>query len=558
MQNFSESQLPAQALGQDYLNQVREVCHTFRIASLNRQLEACEGLLTQTSLLDVAVLGQFKAGKSSFLNSLIGKPILPVGAIPVTTVITRLRYGPMERATVTFFDGTIQEVALTEVAAFTSEGQNPGNEKNVEVVDIELPILKKYYGLRLVDTPGLGSVFKYHRETSENWLPEVGAAVQVVSADRPFSENDLALLQELTRHTPKIVILLTKADLLSSEQQSEVVEFFKITLMRELDREFPIYLYSIRADTEHWKQQIETRLLLTLAENRDKELERILRHKIQSLLKQCLSYLDIALKTALQADTDREALRALILDEKLDFDLMREELIIIFRENAGQTRPLIMKRLDNVNRPGLTKTLLTELSKEMSGWKGNLWRLTRQYEDWLTRSLTAQVEHVSKTERQHFLGTLKKAHAGFSRSLEFFRSLLDRNLEKVLGLRLAEADWKIEVNEPSQPDIKTGRTFDYHFDLLWFLIPMLLFRRLFEKHFMKQVPREVEVNLSRLASQWAERINKAIEGMRKQTEKYVKDELTTIENLLLNAGGQTDETRKTMKELQNLLKALEG
>ena len=557
MESFSGSQSPLQALGQNSLNKVREVCHTFRIVSLNRQLEACKGLFTQNPLIDVAVLGQFKAGKSSFLNSLIGKPVLPVGVIPVTTVITRLYYGVKERAIITRFDGTAQEIDLSEIEDFTSELKNPGNQKDVEMVDIELPSLKEYAGLRLVDTPGLGSVFKYHMATSENWLPAVGTAVLAISADRPLSEDDVQLIQDLMKHTPKIILLLTKADLLSPEQQGEVVEFFKTTLIREIDRELPIYLYSIRAETEHLKQQIKTSLLMALSQNREKEFERILRHKILSLLKQCLTYLEIGLKAARQADQDREGLRKLILDEKLDPDLIREDLLVIARQNASQTRPLILKRLDDVTRPVLTKTLLEELNKEMPDWKGNLWKLTRQYEDWLTGSLTEQVEQVSKTERQHFLGTLKKAHASFSRSLEFFRNLLDRNLEKALGLHLAEADWKIEVNEPSQPDIKTSRTFDFHFDLLWFFIPMFLFRWLFEKYFLRQIPREVEVNLARLASQWAERINKAIEGMRRQTEKYVKDELATIESLLVNAGGQTDEIRATREELQNLLKRLE-
>jgi len=133
--------------------------------------------MSQNPLIDVAVLGKFKAGKSSFLNSLIGKPILPVGVTPVTTLITRLQFGQRERAIATYFDGTVHEVDFSEVETFTSETRNPGNEKNVEVVDIELPSLQECAGLRLVDTPGLGSVFKYHRETSENWLPEVGAAV---------------------------------------------------------------------------------------------------------------------------------------------------------------------------------------------------------------------------------------------------------------------------------------------------------------------------------------------------------------------------------------------
>ena len=127
---------------------------------------------------------------------------------------------------------------------------------------------------------------------------------------------------------------------------------------------------------------------------------------------------------------------------------------------------------------------------------------------------------------------------------------MNQNIEKVLGVRLAEAEWRIEVAEPRQPDIKTGRTFEFHLDLLWFLIPMFIFRRLFERHFLNQVPDEVVFNLSRLAAQWEERINKTIEGMKKQALAYVQEELATIESLLSKAQGQTDEIRRTMDELK--------
>ena len=167
------------------LRRIQEICDQFHIVSLNRQIEACKNLLQQDQLIDVAILGQFKSGKSSFLNSLIGKPILPVGVIPVTTTITRLQYGKRERAIVRHFDGREIEVDIAAIGEFTSEAKNPANQKNVEVVDLELPSLEKYAGLRLVDTPGLGSIFKYHMETSENWLPEVGTALLAISSDRP-------------------------------------------------------------------------------------------------------------------------------------------------------------------------------------------------------------------------------------------------------------------------------------------------------------------------------------------------------------------------------------
>jgi GTP-binding protein EngB required for normal cell division len=538
------------------LPRIQEVCDQFQIVSLNRQIEACENLLQQDQLIDVAILGQFKSGKSSFLNSLIGKPILPVGVIPVTTTITRVQYGKRERAVVRHFDGQHTEVDFEAIEEFTSEAKNPANRRNVEVVDIELPSLEKYAGLRIVDTPGLGSILKYHMEISENWLPEVGCALLAISSDRPLAENDLQLIRDLRRHTPKIVLLLTKADLLSPEQQKEVVHFFRTALQKELHEEFPIFLYSTRQETERWKRRLENEVLRPLSINREEEFSNILQHKVQSLGKGCLSYLEIVLKTSLQADFDREQLRHQILNEKVNYELIREEISLVARENSLQTRELIKNYLEKFHEPQLKKKLTEMLQKELPSWKGNIGKLTRRYEDWRREVLTEEIDRISKTEYKHFLGTLKKAHASLSRSLEAFRGLLNQNIEKVLGLRLAEADWNIEVAEPRQPDIRIGRTFDFHFSLVWFLIPMFIFRPLFERHYLNEVPNEVFVNLSRLATQWEDRINKAIEGMKKQALNYVQDELATIEALLSRAQGQTEEIQRTVEELKGQLERL--
>jgi GTPase Era involved in 16S rRNA processing len=545
---------PVSAAAGQLLGRLQETCTRFQITSLNRQIEACENLLHQDQRIDVAILGQFKAGKSSFLNALIGNPILPVGVIPVTTTITRLQYGSRERVLVHHFDGKEEEADLTAVEKFTSEARNPSNRLSVEWVDVELPALERYAGLRLVDTPGLGSIFRYHMETSANWLPEVGAALVAISADRPLAENDVQLIRDLRKHTPKIILLLTKADLLSSEQQKEVIQFFRTALQREFHEEFPIFLFSTQEDTERWKQRLEDEIFGPLSANRAEEFQSILGHKVRSLGKGCLAYLELALKTSLQADQDREQLRRQILDEKVNYELVGEDLSLIARENAQQTRELIKGYLEKHHEARLKKKLVKALDQEMPSWKGNLWNLTRRYEEWLQETMAEELDQISRTDHKHFLGTLKKAHSSLSRSLAAFRSLLNQNIEKVLGLKLAEAQWNIEVAEPHQPDIKTSRTFDFHFDMIWFLIPMFIFRRLFERHYLNQVPGEVFVNLSRLAAQWEERINKAIEGMKKQALKYVEEELATIESLLSKAHGRTDEIRRAMDEVGACLK----
>jgi GTP-binding protein EngB required for normal cell division len=536
----------------DLLQTIHEVCTRFQLVSLNRRLAAGKSLLAQNPPIDVAILGQFKAGKSSFINSLIGKDVLPVGAIPVTTAITRLQYGEAERVVVRHFDGSVTEVALSDVADFTSEAKNPGNQRNVDVVDIELPSLEEYAGLRLVDTPGLGSIFKVHQSTSENWLPEVGAALLTISADRPLSENDLELIHELTSHTPNIILLLTKVDLLSEEQQREVVQFFKETLQRELNRELPVYLYSTRFRTERYKHRVEVEILFRLAVNRDFEFRRILQHKTQSLVRSCLGYLDIALQAAMQADQDRDKLRDRILNEKVNEALIQEELWLLSRENQRQTRPLLQAYLDRFQAP-VTARVIAKLAKDMPAWKGHLWKLSRRNEAWMSETMTAEMRRISRAEHRHFFGTLKKAHAGISRSLEAFRKSLDENIQKILGVQLAEVEWKIDVVEPDRPDIISTKTFDIHLDLIWFLIPMFIFRRLFEKRFIRSVPRDVEKNLSRLAAQWERRINEAIEAMKKQAITYVQEELATIEALLSKTRGQTDDIRRLMAALQKSL-----
>ncbi len=538
------------------LTRIQETCDQFHIISLYRLIEVCRNLLSKDQRIDIALLGQFKSGKSSFLNSLMGRNILPVGVTPVTSTITRLQYGTKERVIVRYFDGKESEEDIASVGDFTSEAQNPGNRKNVEVVDIELPSLKKYAGLRFVDTPGLGSIFKSHRETSENWLPEVGAALLAISSDRPLAENDLQLIRELRSHTPRIVILITKADLLLLDQQKEVLSFFRSALQREFHEEFPIFLYSTRLENEKWKKKIEEELFSPLSKNWGEEFENILQHKIQSLGKSTLNYLEIALKASIQADFNREQLRKQILNEKVNYELIHQEISLIARENSEQTRDLIKNYLERYHQTRLKNKMVESLLNEMPSWKGNLSRLTDQYESWLKETLAEEIGHISRTEHKHFMGTLKKAHASLSRTLETFRALLNQNIEKVLGLRLAEAEWKIEVTEPQQPDIRISRTFDFHLNLFWFLIPMFIFRPFFERHYLNQLPNIVEVNLSRLAAQWENRINQVIDEMKKQALKYIQDELTTIDSLLSKAYGQTEKTRRVMDELKTQLEDL--
>ena len=308
--------------------------------------------------------------------------------------------------------------------------------------------------------------------------------------------------------------------------------------------------------TDLLKNRVDA-LLLGLSKNRDAEFASILQHKVASLAKSAVAYLEIALKTSEKADADRESLKNLILTEKLNYDLIRSELFAIARENMLQTRTLIAMRLET-RRVEFTGALMARLQKEMPTWKGSLWKLTRKYEEWLEENLSRELNELSKEEHRHFFGTLNKTYMSVSRSLDLFRNLLDRNIETVLGIKLSPAEWDISVPEPSRPDVAFAKVFDFHLDLLWFLIPMVIFRGAFEKHFLSKIPGIAQMHLSRLAYQWEVRVNRTIEDIRDQALKYVQDEAATIDALLSRTAGQSEEIRKTIDELNQGLQELTG
>ena len=153
----------------------------WKFANLQPQLAACRNLLQGNNAIDVAVFGRFKAGKSSFLNHLAGRDVLPIGVVPLTAVITRLSYGETDRAVVQFTHGITRNIPLDEIDLYVGENENPENRKQVAAVEVELPELKPLAQLQFVDTPGLGSAFAHNTEAALKWLPNVGAALVAVA-----------------------------------------------------------------------------------------------------------------------------------------------------------------------------------------------------------------------------------------------------------------------------------------------------------------------------------------------------------------------------------------
>jgi GTPase Era involved in 16S rRNA processing len=289
------------------LDAVGEICDRYQKGALKDFLGSCRSF-AEERFLNVAVLGRFKAGKSTLLNHLLGRPLLPVGVVPVTTVVTEIQEGPRKRAEVHFLDGHVEGVPVEQIVEFIAERHNPENSKEVSLVRVELPYMERYRGIRFVDTPGLESILKHNTDASMGCLPNVGLALVAVGVDLPLSQHVVELIRNLNRYTPNVSLLLTKVDVLDEGEQAEVQNFVRKQLARYWNGSIPILPYSAKPGFERFRSQLHDRLLAQVSAEAAAHRAQILHHKVESLVGECIAYLNVALSSAEVADSERTQL----------------------------------------------------------------------------------------------------------------------------------------------------------------------------------------------------------------------------------------------------------
>lgn len=537
------------------LNRISGLAQELKLANLQTQIAACRNQLHARNGIDVAVFGRFKAGKSSFLNHLTGRNVLPIGVVPLTAVITRLRAGEKDRAAVQFLNGTTKNISLDEISLYVGENENPNNARQVAAVEAELPELKPLAPLQFVDTPGLGSAFAHNTEVALNWLPNVGAALVAVSTDAPLSERDLNLLEELRRHTPKIVLLLTKADLLTEPQRAEVLNFIRQQLQQKWNGGLPVYYYSIQPALSDLKTKLRDELLLPLLHNRDAAGGEILRHKLASLVGQTLDYLRLAHAAATQAESARTALREKLADERRQFDLFRAELNALTRQWSANALDWYLSELLSLQRD-LQRKITTELRAQFQQWKMRLPPMVEAWRKWLNEFLQREMSDVSRAQQTTFCEPLHKARRHLARTLTAFQGRLAAHVNAALGVAMTPREFTLEIREPEAPPVDVAFAFDPAFTTLGWIIPLTLFRRPIERNLQRKARWEVEKNLSRLASDWRDRIAEGICELTRQAEQQALDELAALEQTLDQSASQAPELKRTMDELEQFRKQL--
>lgn len=162
-------------------------------------VHAVAGRIRQNTF-DIVIVGQYKRGKTTFINALLGEDLLPTAVVPLTSIATRIFYGPRVAACVRFLDGRTQEIPVGDLYLYTTEKGNPGNVKGVALAEVEFPGEALRDGTMLTDSPGIGSVFEHNTKAAVEYIPQADAAIFLVNADPPISEAERDFLTSVRPH----------------------------------------------------------------------------------------------------------------------------------------------------------------------------------------------------------------------------------------------------------------------------------------------------------------------------------------------------------------------
>ncbi len=231
-ENAQNNQLRQYTVARQRLgNLLRAALHVFEDSKAQASMEQCQSLLVKLAedRFNLAVVGQFKRGKSSLMNAVIGRELLPTGLLPLTSAITTLRYGPQERVILKRKDWTLtQEIPIADLAAFVTEQGNPGNQKGLLEACVEIPVPFLRRGIHFIDTPGIGSSRQENTATTYAFLPEADAVIFVTSVEAPISEAEERFLRDVRQYAHKLFVVVNKTDLLAQAEHDQVVDYIRV------------------------------------------------------------------------------------------------------------------------------------------------------------------------------------------------------------------------------------------------------------------------------------------------------------------------------------------
>jgi small GTP-binding protein len=168
-------------------------------ASTADQATLSQSIQQLDELFLLVIVGEFNAGKSAFINALLGQPLLKEGVTPTTAQLNMLKHGPVS--------------------------QRQTQDAHLHLLTEPIDMLRQ---ISLVDTPGTNAIIREHQTITEEFVPRADLVLFITSADRPFTESERTFLSLIKAWGKKVVLVINKVDIFETEAElAQVVNFVR-------------------------------------------------------------------------------------------------------------------------------------------------------------------------------------------------------------------------------------------------------------------------------------------------------------------------------------------
>lgn len=480
--------------------------------------------------LKVAVLGQFKRGKSTLLNAIAAREFLPSGLLPVTAVPIAIHDGVGE-AKITLSDGSSTSVRLEAIGQYVTQLRNPGNRLGVSSVDVGVPLPDWAREVTFVDTPGIGSVVAENTATSRALLPEVDGAIFVFSPDPPLTDNERIFLADAAEHATKFFFILNKVDLLTAAELRELLQYTE-TLLREQcgfssPRIFPVSareaLRRSRPGAHDGPDLSGLPAFLEelnhyLVDDRIRSVEDVRRRRIVLYARRLKEVIELSLRSSRLSDRIfSQKSRGLELG-LAEFELERrasDALLDDAVRTAFEARDLCLSTFREAMTPSVARTM-EEFVRDMHGLSGG--QIARKFDERFRAELTplvatlraARVRDLSEAMAMAF----RQYQERLQRSLEAFEQiaagLFDIQRTPIIAdVPLSDAVRYSSAIEPLYEGTMAGQTL--------LILPGAILRRSLRARVRRIVEEELDAQCGRIRSNLTERTEQSVHEFRRRT-----------------------------------------
>lgn len=181
----------------------------------------------QNHVFSVGIMGEFKRGKSTVINALLGQNVVPADILPCSATLNYIRWSPDKNAEIHFKDGSIQTVAVEELTNYVTKITAESEEMaaTVDHAVVHYPCMFCQNGVQIVDTPGLNDDDRM-TAISEQVIPTLDAIIMVLAVDSPFSKSEAEFVRNkvMTSDLGRIIFVVNKIDYVDEDEVDRVLD----------------------------------------------------------------------------------------------------------------------------------------------------------------------------------------------------------------------------------------------------------------------------------------------------------------------------------------------